>query len=248
MIRMFRQIRQHLLSQSRFSRYLVYAIGEILLVVIGILLALQIDTWNEQRKDRRTEGEIIENLRQEFMLNSKELDSILQVVGKNRNANQELMGFFGRPEEELAMLNIDSIVFFSVEFQRFIPTQNALADLLQSGRLQLIRNGTLKSYLYDWTRIMGQIDESYSGVKQKTEEDIVPYLSTRYPLKDIDKYGALAWKQPSRLPNNKLQVFRELEFENLVDDHLYRLMRYERDLTKGKAIIKNILKQIQNNP
>jgi hypothetical protein len=95
---------------------------------------------------------------------------------------------------------------------------------------------------------MGQIDESYSGVKQKTEEDIVPYLSKRYPLKDIDKYGALNWKQASQLPNDKLEVFRELEFENLVDDNLYRLMSYERDLQKGKVVIRNILRQIQTNP
>ncbi|MFZ9003032.1 MAG: DUF6090 family protein [Robiginitalea sp.] len=229
-------------------KYLLYAAGEVLLVVVGILIALQIDTWNEQRKERRAELEIIDNLRQEFQHNRKELDSILRVVSMNRDANRDLMGFFGRPKEELATLNIDSIVFFSIEFQRFIPTQNALTDLLQSGRLQLIRDESLKSYLYDWTRIMGQIDESYSGVKQKTEEDIVPYLSKRYPLKDIDKYGALNWKQASELPNSKLEVFRELEFENLVDDHLYRLMRYERDLRKGKAVIGSILLQIQSNP
>jgi hypothetical protein len=216
--------------------------------VIGILLALQIDTWNEERKERRAELEIKENLRQEFQNNSRELDSILKVVRMNRDANRDLMGFFGRPKEELSTLNIDSIVFFSIEFQRFIPTQNALMDLLQSGRLQLIRDESLKSYLYDWTRIMGQIDESYSGVKQKTEEDIVPYLSKRYPLKDIDKYGALNWKQASQLPNDKLEVFRELEFENLVDDNLYRLMSYERDLQKGKVVIRNILRQIQTNP
>ena len=51
MISFFRKIRQHLLSKNRFSKYLLYALGEIILVVIGILIALQINTWNEQRKE-----------------------------------------------------------------------------------------------------------------------------------------------------------------------------------------------------
>lgn len=50
MIKFFRIIRQQLLSQNRFSKYLLYAIGEILLVMVGILLALQVNNWNEDKK------------------------------------------------------------------------------------------------------------------------------------------------------------------------------------------------------
>jgi len=50
MIKFFRKIRQNLLSESKFSQYLIYAIGEIVLVVIGILIALQINNWNEEKK------------------------------------------------------------------------------------------------------------------------------------------------------------------------------------------------------
>ena len=53
MPRIFNTIRQRLLKENRFTRYLVYAIGEIVLVVIGILLALQVNTWNLARQDRQ---------------------------------------------------------------------------------------------------------------------------------------------------------------------------------------------------
>ena len=55
MIKFFRKIRHKLLSDNKFSKYLVYAIGEIVLVVIGILIALSINNWNENNKlrDRR---------------------------------------------------------------------------------------------------------------------------------------------------------------------------------------------------
>ncbi|MEJ2163255.1 MAG: DUF6090 family protein, partial [Robiginitalea sp.] len=52
MIRFFRQIRQRLLIDNKFSKYLLYAVGEILLVVIGILIALQVGSWNEDRKTK----------------------------------------------------------------------------------------------------------------------------------------------------------------------------------------------------
>lgn len=248
MIRFFQKLRRQLLTHNQVNRYLLYALGEVFLVVIGILIALQIDTWNEERKDRLAEKGIIENLRQEFEENRAELDSILTILNKTREANMRLMGFFGKPREDLEMVNLDSIVFYSVEYRRFIPTQNALTDLLQSGRLELITKETLKNALYDWTRVMGQIEESYSGVKQKTEEDIVPYLTSRYPLKNIDYYGAIGWQEPSRLPHNKLEVFSQLEYENLIDDHLYRLMRYENDLKKARILIGEILHIIENDP
>ena len=55
MIKFFRKIRQNLLSQGKTGKYFKYAIGEIILVVIGILIALQINNWNEYQKDRKSE-------------------------------------------------------------------------------------------------------------------------------------------------------------------------------------------------
>ena len=53
MIKFFRKIRQKLLTENKLSKYLIYAIGEIILVVIGILIALSINNWNEDRNNRK---------------------------------------------------------------------------------------------------------------------------------------------------------------------------------------------------
>lgn len=52
MLRFFRQLRQSLLAENRAGKYLLYAVGEIVLVVIGILIALQVNNWNEERTNR----------------------------------------------------------------------------------------------------------------------------------------------------------------------------------------------------
>jgi uncharacterized membrane protein YgaE (UPF0421/DUF939 family) len=62
MINFFRKIRQQLLTENKFSKYLIYAIGEILLVVIGILIALSINNWSQFEKDRVKEKSILVNV------------------------------------------------------------------------------------------------------------------------------------------------------------------------------------------
>ena len=69
MIKFFRKIRQSLLHDNKFGKYLLYAIGEIILVVIGILIALQINTWNEWRKDRIKEENILHDLAKNIEIN-----------------------------------------------------------------------------------------------------------------------------------------------------------------------------------
>lgn len=63
MIKFFRKIRQKLLSENKFSKYLLYAIGEIILVVIGILIALQINTWNNNKEAKLYEKKILSEIK-----------------------------------------------------------------------------------------------------------------------------------------------------------------------------------------
>ena len=71
MIKFFRHIRQNMIQNSQVSRYFIYAIGEIILVVIGILIALQINEWNETRKDKLKERAYLSNLKKDI---AKDID------------------------------------------------------------------------------------------------------------------------------------------------------------------------------
>ena len=72
MIRFFRTIRQSLLAQGRITRYLTYAVGEIILVVTGIFLALQLNNWNAERKQVQQELALLEEMRENLEMDLKD--------------------------------------------------------------------------------------------------------------------------------------------------------------------------------
>lgn len=94
MIRFFRQLRQRLLSENHLVRYLLYASGEIFLVVIGILLALQINNWNEWRKDREREQKILKSLEENLQRNIIILSDGIKVVRDLNNSSKIVFDFF----------------------------------------------------------------------------------------------------------------------------------------------------------
>ncbi|MEO1033284.1 MAG: DUF6090 family protein [Bacteroidota bacterium] len=77
MIKFFRKIRYNLMGENKTGKYIKYAIGEILLVVLGILIALQINNWNEKRISKAKEQLLLKELHLEFRDNKAQLDTVV---------------------------------------------------------------------------------------------------------------------------------------------------------------------------
>ena len=80
MIKFFRHIRQNLLMENNTSKYFKYAIGEIVLVVIGILIALQINTWNKQNEEHELELKILQEIRVNLKLDLNEIQEDIEIM------------------------------------------------------------------------------------------------------------------------------------------------------------------------
>ena len=93
MIQFFRKIRQNLLSNGLTGQYLKYAVGEIILVVIGILIAIQINNWNEERKDRMIENQILDEMLISLKSDNSTFQRLEQRLMDKDSAIQKTLGF-----------------------------------------------------------------------------------------------------------------------------------------------------------
>ncbi|MEH6748623.1 MAG: DUF6090 family protein [Maribacter arcticus] len=110
MIKFFRKIRQRLLTENKFSKYLLYAIGEIVLVVIGILIALQLNNLNEIEKVKDTEVNYLNALHDEFASNLKEVERVMKLNEKNLKIAHTLLSKMGTDNPDLNEKEFDSLL------------------------------------------------------------------------------------------------------------------------------------------
>ncbi|MEA1786064.1 DUF6090 family protein [Arenibacter sp. GZD96] len=134
MIKLFRNIREKLIDQNKVSNYFFYAIGEILLVVIGILIALQINTWNESSKNKNYEIYLLAELRNNLIEDKSIIDEIIQ---KRRKAAIAINGILSYvPEGTMHEDSISIHLAWAFTFERYYPIGNAY-EMLKFSSLQL---------------------------------------------------------------------------------------------------------------
>lgn len=159
MISLFRKIRQKLLYQNRITRYLAYAFGEILLVVIGILIALQVNNANQRRLDNIRRNEYIIQIKGDIESDLKHLDQLVDGLGKENIENiDRYFEFFkkgGQPPEVF----VDSAVGTPLNKFRYLPNRHSFEDMKSSGNIQFLtddQRGALADLIaqQDFTIIM----------------------------------------------------------------------------------------------
>jgi len=234
-----------MLTENKFSKYLMYAIGEIVLVVIGILIALSINNWNQKRIQKLEEQTIVKNIHIEYLQNKTVLKSRIEEVELCEAALKQLMNFIGKDEAFLKKQNVDSLLFYAIDPPIFRPSENTISGLIQSGRLELIQNQDLVNLIYNWRRTMKALTDRTIRFTAKLDNAIFPYLSKKYSFKDIDAYGPLKWKEKSNLNVDKFQIFKEIEFENMTDEFLYWMADNKNLFIALDLLIDKILKETQ---
>ncbi len=98
------------MEKNKTGMYFKYAVGEIVLVVIGILIALSINNWNEKRLEVNQEKITLSNLNEEFQDNLRDLDSISAKLSKTIGAMEHLFAMFNKEESQYTSKNLDSII------------------------------------------------------------------------------------------------------------------------------------------
>ncbi|GEM_PF-472755 len=148
MFRFFRQIRLDLVQENRLKKYTAYAIGEILLVVIGILIALQINNANEERQERQREANYLRNLKVDLEINIQEIEKKLAVRSSRIESAKRIIEYFdGAPLDDLEDFNYHNLNVHI--WQKFYQNNNTFQELINSGNLGIISNHEIKNLLMD---------------------------------------------------------------------------------------------------
>ncbi|MDO1501188.1 DUF6090 family protein [Winogradskyella maritima] len=153
MIKFFRNIRQKLLSENKFSKYLIYAIGEIILVVIGILIALSINNWNEERKQKAIEVSYLKRLLIDLEEDKNLWASIYERRKNQVQIIQDVISLKYKPEEE--RLNFNELapkLKTAATWSDINPNQQTYTEMLSSGNLDIIKNDSIKIKLINLHR------------------------------------------------------------------------------------------------
>lgn len=153
MIKIFREIRQHMLNENKTSRYFKYAIGEIILVVIGILIALQINTWNENRKATNEEIKILKALHADFKVSKDRIEETMSWQQKVIDYSIILMNIHERQDEkefiyfDTHLDSLENLIGFGTTWYRTEPVTGAYNALISAGKVDLIKNEKLRQLL-----------------------------------------------------------------------------------------------------
>ncbi|MDF0708702.1 DUF6090 family protein [Flagellimonas okinawensis] len=230
MIKFFRKIRHRLLVENKFSKYLIYAFGEIILVVIGILIALQINNWNEERKNSQLEKNYLLSI-------STDLENLTYntqriYVDQFDEKIENLLFAKKYIEEPFAISDtidfINTITKGAASFSGFyLVDDEAYQELVSTGNLRLISNDSLRK----------DLSEFYTDMKVQAE------LSKRYNTEYGNYVNAIRPfdnDNPSYLTpydiNEFLEELTTKKFRQLVDHELtygYRTRRM------AKSVVKN---------
>ena len=240
MIQFFRKIRQRLLSENKFTKYLLYALGEIVLVVIGILIALQINNWNEDRKNALLERDYLHAI-------SADLENLIVATQRiyvdrfdQKIENLKLAKTYAEDpyalKDTLTFLNTVSIGAMSFS-GLYLADDGAYQELISTGNLRLIKNDSLRK----------QLSEFYTEMKVQSEMSTVYTSNYGQTLNSIRPFDS---ENPDVINKHDIQEFldefKTNHFQKLIDQELsyaYRTRRMAKIIVEQARMMQEKIEQ-----
>ena len=207
--------------ENKTQKYLKYAIGEIILVMIGILLALQVNNWNNNRIEQNEEKEVLAKLNADFKENKKALNKFLVEINNQSNSQSVLMSLIGIPKEELYKNNLDSLFYVTFGASEFAFADNTIKNIMQSGKLNLLKSEKITDLLYKWNTLSEVRTRRITKLDEWANSQIIPYLLDKISFKQMDMTSNYPWAGKSKIKPDYYPLFQDIAFENYLDNHLW---------------------------
>lgn len=193
------------MQKNKILRYLKYAAGEILLVVIGILLALQLNNWKEQRNNDLKEKEFLRAINVEFKENRVQFDSVLSHHRADLEHLDQIISYFPIKLERPVLDSLAPHLRKIFASWTFNPSQGSINSLLNTSSFNLIKNDSLRNILLSWADLVNDFSEDEKFNKEYQIGAFDEYFSKYYDFDfNFDD------------PRFDLTVMQELQFEYII--------------------------------
>lgn len=260
MIKFFRRIRHSFVSdlpaskaRNKFSRYLIYAIGEIILVVIGILIALQVNNWNNSRLERKKEQTILLNLRSDFNENIAEYNRIYKSSIDSYKSSLELLEIIKgdskiNPSEIEKLLNSIINDFYSLDLNAA-----SIDEIKSSGSLNILEDAELRKQISKWSFMVDDTEDDIEIYYDYLFKFLIPSLTNKSVLRNMNVprpfkgVGNLSQITRSNFTVDYNKTLRTLEFENEVYNHTLNLVFVLQAYKNVETYLQSTLDMIEAN-
>jgi hypothetical protein len=257
MLRIFRNIRQKLAAENKVMAYLRYAIGEILLVVIGILIALQVNNWNENRKEHLIEIKYLKNLKHDLQSDSTDLVYYKNIRVGQANAARELIEL-AKTKNVSDVFKLDSLYTTVALWWEFVPNNNTFEELRSSGNLKLLRNDSIKNLLLDLNKENEDLVSSRNHMRREYENYLYDQKNSLVNFLDVNDperiKNIIDWYYPNKESVKKNTEKIKEQYRLLFNDTLFinglaltagnLLWLIEDDYNKMQEIVNKLIKLI----
>lgn len=229
MIKFFRKIRKKLLTENKFSKYVLYAIGEIVLVVIGILIAIQINTWNTFKKERKSEEIYLYRLSEDLIKDTTNISNIINISKSKRTAIEYLYTIQSLNTHQ----GIDTLKVIenlelskSLGWAHYNVETGTLEELRSTGNFKIIQKSILRS----------RINSYYHNAEDEYKR--IDARRTDYP----NEVYSLVPKQPKEGPFNSYSLREDIISKAEIIDYINSPI-FKRKLTSALNLSEFIIER-----
>ena len=216
---LMRNLRRNLMKNNSTGKYLLYALGEVVLIVLGILAALWIDNWNQERQEANREQFYLSGLKEEFQVSLLKLDTLIAVNRNSYRTSEELLHRIPQAkstedEETISGLLVEALSYGTA----YNPNNSLLNELINSGRMEILSDTELRKRLTSWESFVESVLHQEEGLRQQQELAKDLFRGSDGSIRTIlAQTGAapeaLALKWGGDLHSN-LPLLKSREFEN----------------------------------
>jgi hypothetical protein len=219
-MKIFRKIRRSLLKSGKTKSYFLYALGEVVLIVIGILIAWKINNLNEIRKNKIVQVKIYESLYEELHTNLNVLDKTIVGYSSTILTLQNTLNYVGQPSNRLTQEATDLIV--QIKFKSTNLRDEALSSVNFTDKFQFLDNDSLSELIAHYPSELETFENQEIKINNIIENRLKPIIEKHISLVDLLPNDNESYKNIKLFgqKSNYIQLLNNKDYQNSVIDQL----------------------------